>query len=176
MLASLLAIAVLHWAVLLIPGFNFVLIGQLAPHRGGHPGSTGAGRVESRQRPIPSNDKTMSTPYRAVLAVLLALASWAGSAHAEVTEQEAIQAQLASAMASADYAATKCPSLVIDRQKIESLTRRSGMTPAQLKASEDYVEQRDVIASLDKSKPVAMICYALSRAHNGYARGVIGEK
>ncbi|RZJ13221.1 MAG: lysine transporter LysE [Haliea sp.] len=30
MLASLLAIAVLHWAVLLIPGFNFVLIGQLA--------------------------------------------------------------------------------------------------------------------------------------------------
>lgn len=30
MLTSLLAIAVLHWAVLLIPGFNFVLIGQLA--------------------------------------------------------------------------------------------------------------------------------------------------
>lgn len=30
MLASLLAIAVLHWAVLVIPGFNFVLIGQLA--------------------------------------------------------------------------------------------------------------------------------------------------
>jgi len=30
MLASLFAIAVLHWAVLVIPGFNFVLIGQLA--------------------------------------------------------------------------------------------------------------------------------------------------
>jgi threonine efflux protein len=30
MLASLIAIAVLHWAVLVIPGFNFVLIGQLA--------------------------------------------------------------------------------------------------------------------------------------------------
>lgn len=30
MLTSLLAIAVLHWAVLVIPGFNFVLIGQLA--------------------------------------------------------------------------------------------------------------------------------------------------
>ena len=30
MLPSLLAIAVLHWAVLIIPGFNFVLIGQLA--------------------------------------------------------------------------------------------------------------------------------------------------
>jgi len=30
MLASLAAIAVLHWVVLLIPGFNFVLIGQLA--------------------------------------------------------------------------------------------------------------------------------------------------
>ncbi|MDN3919548.1 LysE family translocator [Roseateles violae] len=30
MLATLATIAVLHWAVLLIPGFNFVLIGQLA--------------------------------------------------------------------------------------------------------------------------------------------------
>jgi len=30
MLASLLAIAVLHWAILLIPGFNFILVGQLA--------------------------------------------------------------------------------------------------------------------------------------------------
>lgn len=30
MLQTLLTIAVLHWAVLLIPGFNFVLIGQLA--------------------------------------------------------------------------------------------------------------------------------------------------
>jgi threonine efflux protein len=30
MFAPLLAIAVLHWAVLVIPGFNFVLIGQLA--------------------------------------------------------------------------------------------------------------------------------------------------
>jgi threonine efflux protein len=30
MLAPLLAIAVLHWAVLVIPGFNFILIGQLA--------------------------------------------------------------------------------------------------------------------------------------------------
>jgi len=30
MLPSLIAIALLHWAVLLVPGFNFVLIGQLA--------------------------------------------------------------------------------------------------------------------------------------------------
>lgn len=30
MLQSLVTIAVLHWAVLLVPGFNFVLIGQLA--------------------------------------------------------------------------------------------------------------------------------------------------
>ncbi|HWP18055.1 MAG TPA: LysE family transporter [Burkholderiaceae bacterium] len=30
MLASLIAIALLHWAVLIVPGFNFVLIGQLA--------------------------------------------------------------------------------------------------------------------------------------------------
>lgn len=30
MVSSLLAIAILHWSVLLIPGFNFLLIGQLA--------------------------------------------------------------------------------------------------------------------------------------------------
>ena len=30
MLSALASIAVLHWAVLLVPGFNFVLIGQLA--------------------------------------------------------------------------------------------------------------------------------------------------
>lgn len=30
MIAALFTIAVLHWAVLLVPGFNFVLIGQLA--------------------------------------------------------------------------------------------------------------------------------------------------
>ena len=30
MLSALLTIALLHWAVLLIPGFNFVLIGRLA--------------------------------------------------------------------------------------------------------------------------------------------------
>jgi threonine efflux protein len=30
MLPSLIAIALVHWAVLLVPGFNFVLIGQLA--------------------------------------------------------------------------------------------------------------------------------------------------
>jgi len=30
MLATLLPIALLHWAVLLVPGFNFILIGQLA--------------------------------------------------------------------------------------------------------------------------------------------------
>lgn len=30
MLSSLITIALLHWAVLLVPGFNFILIGQLA--------------------------------------------------------------------------------------------------------------------------------------------------
>ncbi len=30
MLSSLISIAILHWAVLVLPGFNFLLIGQLA--------------------------------------------------------------------------------------------------------------------------------------------------
>lgn len=37
MLPSLITIALLHWAVLLVPGFNFVLLGQLAAGQGRAP-------------------------------------------------------------------------------------------------------------------------------------------
>lgn len=97
-------------------------------------------------------------------------------ASADASEQEAIQAQLAGALASADYAKQKCPMLTVDQDKINSLLKRSGKTTAELKASEDYAEQRDVIAELAKSPQAALICFALSKAHGGYARGVILEK
>jgi hypothetical protein len=92
---------------------------------------------------------------------------------ADSDEQEAIQAQLASAMASADYAAKKCPNLQIDQAKIKSLTERSGKSARQLRASDDYAEQRDVIVSMEKSPQAALICELLPMAHNGYVAGII---
>ena len=44
----------------------------------------------------------------------------AGPALAEVTRRDAIEAQTASALASADYAERHCPSLRIGRQRRES--------------------------------------------------------
>lgn len=95
---------------------------------------------------------------------------------ADSDEKEAIQAQLASALASSDYAAKRCPNLQIDHEKIAELTKRSGKTAAELRKSEDYEEQRDVIASMASGKQAPMICIVLPGAHGGYARGVITEK
>lgn len=98
------------------------------------------------------------------------------TARAEVTEQEAIQSQLASALASADYAAKNCRNLVINQSRIEELTKRSGKSLTELKSSEEYAEQRDVILGLEKSNQGHLICSVLSMAHGGYARGVISER
>jgi hypothetical protein len=116
----------------------------------------------------------MHKPCR--LLVLLAIAFAGVQAHAEVSEQEAIQAQLASALASSDYAAKKCPNLAIDQSKIDALAKRSGKTIAELKASEDYKEQQDVILSLAQGQQAALICVALPQSHGGYARGIITAK
>ncbi len=112
--------------------------------------------------------------YHLITTALFTLT--ASAAFADVTEQEAIQSQVASAMASADYAVKKCPNLKIDQEKIDSLVKRSGRTANELKASEEYMEQRDVIAGLEKGKQAALICVVLPNAHGGYARGVIIEK
>jgi len=109
-------------------------------------------------------------------AAVLALLAAADPARAEVSEQEAIQAQLAGAMASADYATKHCPKIRIDQAKIASLTARSGMSAEELRASEDYVDQRDTIQSLVESQPVALICALLPDAHGGYARGILTGK
>lgn len=105
--------------------------------------------------------------------VLLGLST---ALRADAEEQEAIQAQLATAMASADYAARKCPRLRIDQAKIDSLMARSGKTAAQLRASEDYAEQRDVISALEQQQPARLLCALLPDAHGGYARGIITER
>jgi hypothetical protein len=93
--------------------------------------------------------KTMMKIISLCTAILLAMVS-SSAAYADATEQEAIQAQTASAMASAAYAAKKCPNLRVDQAKIDSLVARSGKTAEQLIASEEYIDQRDVILSIER--------------------------
>ncbi len=62
------------------------------------------------------------------LSVIACLQFSATPAQAVAAESTALQAQLASALASADYAAKHCPNLKVDRQRIQSLVARSGMT------------------------------------------------
>jgi hypothetical protein len=107
------------------------------------------------------------------LCVTLLIVVYPAHGFADNSEQEAIRVQLAAAMASADYAAKNCPNLQIDRTKLKALIERSGKSEKQLRASDDYAEQRDVIVNIEKSPQAVLICQLLPMAHNGYARGII---
>ncbi len=107
------------------------------------------------------------------LCVALLIGAYPVHAFADSSEQEATQAQLAAVMASADYAAKNCPNLQIDQAKIKALAERSGKSAQQLRASDDYAGQRDVIVSMAGSPEAALICELLPSSHGGYARGII---
>lgn len=106
----------------------------------------------------------------------LSLALLGTAAHADVTEAEAIEAQLGSALASADFAAKNCPNLSVNDDKVQELLKRIKKSAADLRAGEDYDEQRTVVQQLEKQQGRAMICMVLPSAHGGYARGVIQKK
>ncbi|KRC23614.1 hypothetical protein [Acidovorax sp. Root217] len=110
------------------------------------------------------------------LLLLLSAALLCSTAHADVTEAEAIEAQLGSALESADFAAKNCPNLAINDDKVQELLKRIKKTAADLRAGEDYDDQHRVVQQLDKQQGRAMICMVLPSAHGGYARGVIQKK
>lgn len=114
--------------------------------------------------------------FTPTIPLLLCAALMSTAAHADVTEAEAIEAQLGSALASADYAAKNCPNLGINDDKVQELLKRIGKTAADLRAGEDYEDQRNVVQQLDKQHGRAMICAMVPSAHGGYARGVIQKK
>lgn len=110
------------------------------------------------------------------LLLSLSLTLLCSTAHADVTEAEAIEAQLGSALASADFAAKNCPNLNVNDGKVQELLKRIQKTAADLRAGEDYEDQRNVVQQLEKQKGSAMICMVLPSANGGYARGVIQKK
>lgn len=107
-------------------------------------------------------------------AALLALSC--GAALADVTEQDAIQAQVAGAMASGDYAIANCPNLTVDKERLAEQIKKSGKTAEQLRAAEEYAEQRDVIKGIAATDKAVMLCLLLPRAHGGYGRGIVVVK
>jgi len=89
------------------------------------------------------------------------------------TDLEALIAQTASTMASADYATKNCPNLKIDDTKLSDLVKRSGKTRAELRADEDYEDQVNALRGVEQSSGKTMVCSVLSSAHGGYGRDVI---
>lgn len=102
---------------------------------------------------------------------MFAVALFPGFAVAE--NLDAIRAQTASALASADYVRKHCPNRKIDDGKLTSLVKRSKWSLDQLRADESYEEQHLVLQTMHKDKGPAIICLVISKAHGGYARGVI---
>lgn len=108
---------------------------------------------------------------RTALVLLSGLA--ATSARAEVTRRDAIEAQTASALASADYAERHCPSLRVDQARIETNLREIRGTLAGLRASESYDEQVAALRSVERNQGRAMVCLVLPKAHGGFGRGIV---
>lgn len=95
------------------------------------------------------------------------------AAQAEVTRRDAIEAQTATALASADYAERHCPSLRVGQDRLDRNLREIKGTLAGLRASESYAEQVAALASIEQSHGRAMVCVALPKAHGGYGRGIV---
>jgi hypothetical protein len=89
------------------------------------------------------------------------------------TDQEALIAQTASTLASADFAREKCKRVKIDEEKLASLVKRTGKSLDELRKDEDYADQVNALKAVEKDKGAAMVCTVLPMAHGGYGRGVL---
>jgi hypothetical protein len=111
---------------------------------------------------------------RGLLAFITMTATLTATAsQAEVTFHDAIEAQTASALASADYAERHCPSLRLGQDKLDKNLREIKGTLAGLRATESYAEQVSALRSVEQSRGRAMVCMVLPKAHGGYGRGIV---
>lgn len=104
---------------------------------------------------------------------ILAGALAATASQAEVTRRDAIEAQTATALASADYAERHCPSLRLGQDKLDKNLREIKGTLAGLRATESYAEQVAALRGVEQSHGRAMVCVVLPKAHGGYGRGIV---
>lgn len=104
---------------------------------------------------------------------MLAGALAATASQAEVSRRDAIEAQTASALASADYAERHCPSLRLGQDRLDRNLREIKGTLAGLRATESYAEQVAALRSVEQSHGRAMVCVLLPKTHGGYGRGIV---
>jgi hypothetical protein len=110
---------------------------------------------------------------RLLASSILAGALAATASQAEVTRRDAIEAQTATALASADYAERHCPSLRLGQDKLDKNLREIKGTLAGLRATESYAEQVAALRGVEQSHGRAMVCVVLPKAHGGYGRGIV---
>jgi predicted PilT family ATPase len=115
--------------------------------------------------------KTRTSRMGSVSAFSIVLAAHLFAA----TDQEALIAQTASTLASADYARAKCKNVKIDEDKLASLIKRTGKSIDELRKDEDYDDQVNAIKGMEKGKSAAMVCAVLPMAHGGYGCGVLSQ-
>ncbi|WP_306225627.1 hypothetical protein [Bosea beijingensis] len=112
----------------------------------------------------------MPNPIWTIIPVLCLVAVPALS---DVSRRDAIEAQTASALASADYAQRHCPSLRIGWPRVEQNLKSIKGTIEGLRRTESYEEQVAALQSVEKQQGRAMVCMVLPSAHGGYGRGII---
>ncbi len=111
---------------------------------------------------------TISNIHKTIAVAVIFLGSF-GSASA--LDQEALEAQASSALASVDFARERCSMLRVQDAAVEKLITRTGKTRAYLVAHEDYVDQASVLLSVSKDSGLAMSCNALLTLYGPGASG-----
>lgn len=90
--------------------------------------------------------------------------------------KDAVVAQTAAALASADFAKRHCPNIRIDDALIAENAAEAEVTVEALRADESYTDQAAAVASVEKENGSVMVCMLLPSAHNGLARGILTRK
>ncbi|MDO9384422.1 MAG: hypothetical protein Q7T86_16340 [Hyphomicrobiaceae bacterium] len=108
--------------------------------------------------------------------IMVATAVLSSPAAANDERRDAVIAQTAAALASADYAKKHCPHLRIDEDLITENAQEAETTVDALRADESYVEQVAALQSVEKSNGSAMVCMVMPSAHGGLARGIITRR
>ncbi len=93
--------------------------------------------------------------------------------NASALDQDALETQAASALASVDFAKERCNMLRVQDVAVEKLIARTGKTRAFLVAHEDYEDQASTLRIVSKDSGLAMSCHALLTLYGPGASGAL---
>lgn len=106
------------------------------------------------------------------------VAVFAALTHGAIADdrKDALMAQTAAAMASADFARRHCPNIAVDTELINQNASDAGVTEDALRSDESYADQAAALESVAEQNGRTMVCVLLPSAHGGLARGIISAK